>query len=155
MTDEEFQIKNRRRGELIEKKHSGFTDEEGKRPFSSHPGWKEECERREHANLTDAEREELARLQEECMEYLGRKYSRPTLPLDRILARLKKESGGRKFTRVRALTGMGGYPKDVMIRPGDLGYLHTDHVIVWDRYPGQEWPLDGMERGVQYEEVGE
>lgn len=51
---------NDRRLELIHKKHSGFTTEESSRPYADHPGWKEECERRHLANLTDAEQAELA-----------------------------------------------------------------------------------------------
>ncbi len=53
---------NDRRCELIAKMSSGFTPEERIRTFAANPGWKEECERREQANLTDAERVELAEL---------------------------------------------------------------------------------------------
>lgn len=51
---------NARRGVLIEKMFAGGTEEENARQFAEHPGWKEECERREHANLTDYERAELS-----------------------------------------------------------------------------------------------
>ena len=54
-TDQEFDEKNRRRHFLIDKQHAGFTEEEMMRPFEGNPGWREECERREHANLTDEE----------------------------------------------------------------------------------------------------
>lgn len=51
---------NTRRLALIEKMHAGFTKLERIRPFAAFPGWKEECERRYHANLTDYERAELS-----------------------------------------------------------------------------------------------
>jgi len=54
---------NARRCDLIEKQYSGLTKEERSRPFADHPGWKEECDRREQANLSDAERTELAGLE--------------------------------------------------------------------------------------------
>lgn len=53
---------NERRCELIDKMESGFTAEDRSRPFADHRGWKEESDRREHANLTEAERQELAEL---------------------------------------------------------------------------------------------
>lgn len=81
MTEDEFKAKNERRLDLIEKRHSGFTREEGMRPFDEerHPGWKAECERRHHANLTDEERAELARLDAEVGDYLSKRFPMPSL----------------------------------------------------------------------------
>lgn len=78
---QEFDGFNARRLELIEKQHAGFTKEEGRRPFEGNPGWKEECERRYQANLTDEERAELATLQEKCSQYLEVLHPRPARPL--------------------------------------------------------------------------
>lgn len=81
MTEDEFKVKNERRLDLIEKRHSGFTDEEGQRPFDEerHPGWKAECERRHHANLTDEERAELEKLQAETGAYMRERHPMPSL----------------------------------------------------------------------------
>ena len=90
MTDAEFDAKNARRLELIEKLHSGFTEEERMRPFADHPGWEEECERREQEALTPAEHAELATLQEEIGAEVDRRYPKLKLPdLDAIEARLR------------------------------------------------------------------
>lgn len=81
MTEDEFNVKNERRLDLIEKRHAGLTEEEGRRPFDEerHPGWKAECERRWHANLTDEERAELARLDTEVGAYLNKRFPMPSL----------------------------------------------------------------------------
>ncbi len=84
MTQAEYDVANHRRHELIEKKHSGFTDEESRRPFTV-PGWREEVARREQANLTDAEREELERLQQVCGDWVNEKFP---LPFDTFGERL-------------------------------------------------------------------
>lgn len=51
---------NDRRCELIDKELSGFAEEEGSRRLDLDPAWREEFDRRCRANLTDAERAELA-----------------------------------------------------------------------------------------------
>lgn len=58
----EWAEKNGRRLALLKKQHSGFTEEENRRQFDAHPGWRAECDRRFYANLTDAERAELDEL---------------------------------------------------------------------------------------------
>ena len=86
MTEQEFNEKNKRRIEIIDQMHAGFTEEERMRPFASNPGWKEECDRREHANLTDEERAELERLQDEVGDYLAEKFPHRD-PIKELLAR--------------------------------------------------------------------
>lgn len=81
LTKHEFDIINARRGELIDKKHSGFTAEESSRRFDEHPGWKDECERRYRANLTDAERDEFEDLQRITGEYLDHNFPLPLPPI--------------------------------------------------------------------------
>ena len=80
LTKAEYDELNARRHALIEQRHSGFTEEEQKRPFADHPGWKEECERRHQANLTAAERDELEQLQRITGEYLNHHFPLPELP---------------------------------------------------------------------------
>lgn len=94
MTKAEYNRKNKRRGELINKKHSGFTKEESSRPFTV-PGWREECDRRHQANLTDAEREELERLQQECGDWINEKFPLPDL-FSAELAAIEKRLGKEK-----------------------------------------------------------
>lgn len=92
---------NARRCDLIGKMYAGFTDKENARKFSEHPGWKEEVERRERANLTDAEWAEYA----ECTRAVDRWQAKAPwaidqakfmeeqrAKLDAILDRLKREN---------------------------------------------------------------
>lgn len=81
MDDHEFKRLNGRRIALIDKMHSGFTEEENARRFDEHPGWKAECERRYRANLTDAEREELATLERLVGDEVNRRFPLPKIPM--------------------------------------------------------------------------
>jgi hypothetical protein len=100
ITKKEFDKVNERRHELIDKQHSGFTEEESVRNFKEHPGWEEECERRYHANLTDEEREELAECQNIVMEY--RKKHAPLMTpeteeyLNNLLEEMKNEKAKKE-----------------------------------------------------------
>jgi len=63
---------NERRLELIDKEFGPpDPDRDGWR-FDEHPGWEEECERRRRANLTDAERAELAECNRVLDEWLAK-----------------------------------------------------------------------------------
>ena len=78
LSKKEFYAKNQRRLDLIDKEHSGFTKEESSRRFDLVSGWKEECERRYHTNLTDEERAELEQLNKEVDDYCDEKWPLPT-----------------------------------------------------------------------------
>lgn len=74
----DFHVKNGRRLVLIDKMLSGFTAEESKQSFDV-PGWRAEHDRRCRANLTDAERAELAALSKFVDEEMSQAY-----PLDQV-----------------------------------------------------------------------
>jgi hypothetical protein len=85
---------NRRRGELIEKEFSGFTEEEGQRRLDLDPAWKAEFERRLAANLTDAERAELADLQARGAWFVDLLLPLPTVDLDGLERRVAELEAG-------------------------------------------------------------
>jgi hypothetical protein len=72
-----FLAANARRVALIKKRYEGFTKEEMQRNFTDFPGWEEESLLRQHANLTDAERAELADLQEKVSREIDRVHPMP------------------------------------------------------------------------------
>lgn len=93
MTQTEFEILNKRRGELIVKRSSKFTMEERFRNFDANPGWREEYERRIEEALTLEEKVELEYLQKEVSKFINKKFPRSKLfdsRLKKILKRLRE-----------------------------------------------------------------
>jgi hypothetical protein len=68
-TWKEFCFVNHWRHALINKKFAGMTEEDANKRFDENPGWEEECDLREQANLTDAEHEHLKRFESLMDEY--------------------------------------------------------------------------------------
>jgi hypothetical protein len=85
---------HRRRGELIDKQFSGFTEEEGQRRLDLDPAWKAEFERRVAAILTDAERAELADLQARVDRFMDLLLPQPSVHLDGLEQRVAKLESG-------------------------------------------------------------
>jgi hypothetical protein len=63
---------NERRLALIGKEFGPSDPERDGWRYDEHPGWREECGRRRHANLTDGERAELAECNRVLDEWLAR-----------------------------------------------------------------------------------
>ena len=70
-SQEEFERKNARRTELINKEFHLFTDDE-RREFFHGPNWYEVFQKRAATDLTPEEEAELEQLQDEVGEYLDR-----------------------------------------------------------------------------------
>ena len=90
---------NDRRLELVTKRMSGFTEEERLRPFADYPGWKEECDRRRRANLTEAEHAELAACEGRLDEWDARspraaEREAEMAELEALQRRLERGAGG-------------------------------------------------------------